>query len=77
VADYFSGGVLLRSDPTGGAGSPGLARAAGGASADSGPELYHAGELRFQSLFNMIVVWMAVFIGLSKGERWSYGVDDC
>ena len=25
------------------------------------------GELRFQTLFNIVVIWMAVFIGLSKG----------
>ena len=26
------------------------------------------GELRFQTLFNIVVIWMAVFIGLSKGK---------
>ena len=26
------------------------------------------GELRFQTLFNIVVIWMAVFIGLSKGN---------
>lgn len=26
------------------------------------------GELRFQTLFHIIVIWMSVFIGLSKGE---------
>ena len=26
------------------------------------------GELRFQTLFNIVVIWMAVFIGLSKGR---------
>ena len=30
------------------------------------------GELRFQTLFNIVVIWMAVFIGLSKGLK-SYG----
>ena len=29
------------------------------------------GELRFQTLFNIVVIWMAVFIGLSKGKRLS------
>lgn len=31
-----------------------------------------SGELRFQTLFHIIVIWMSVFIGLSKGLR-SYG----
>ena len=30
------------------------------------------GDLRFQTLFNIVVIWMAVFIGLSKGLK-SYG----
>ena len=30
------------------------------------------GELRFQTLFNIVVIWMAIFIGLSKGLK-SYG----
>ena len=29
------------------------------------------GELRFQTLFNIVVIWMAVFIGLSKGKSHS------
>lgn len=35
------------------------------------PDSY-GGELRFQTLFNVIVIWMALFIGLSKGLK-SYG----
>jgi len=66
VPDYFSGGVLLRADPSA-AGAPGLARSTGCCCGSFCPERYQAGELRFQSLFNIIVVWMAVFIGLSKG----------
>ena len=31
-----------------------------------------SGELRFQTLFHIIVIWMSVFIGLSKGLK-SYG----
>ena len=31
-----------------------------------------SGELRFQTLFHIIVIWMLVYIGLSKGIR-SYG----
>lgn len=39
------------------------------------PESF-SGELRFQSLFNIIVIWMAIFIGLSKGIK-SYGKVRC
>ena len=35
------------------------------------PETF-SGELRFQTLFNVLVIWMALFIGLSKGLK-SYG----
>jgi solute carrier family 6 (neurotransmitter transporter) len=40
----------------------------------SSPSYPHtfSGELRFQTLFHIIVIWMSVFIGLSKGLR-SYG----
>ena len=31
-----------------------------------------SGELRFQTLFHIVVIWMSVFIGLSKGLK-SYG----
>ena len=35
------------------------------------PQMF-SGELRFQTLFHIIVIWMSVFIGLSKGLK-SYG----
>ncbi len=57
VPDYFSGAVLLRSTP---------------ARPDSSDSSSYTGELRFQSLFNVVVIWMAVFIALSRGLR-SYG----